>query len=379
MALNAALEARKLRQRCVDCHAELTRVYRPKCPRCGGMVEIHYDLARARIGDHGGAAERYFDLLPLEDRSHLLDCGEGETPCVHARALGEQLGLRHLYLKLESANPTRTTKDRMAAVVLSMFLELGVDEFVSSSTGNSSNALAHAIGRHPHFRMHLFLGAEFADRFRYPGRAVREHVLEGQDFTQAFEQARTFARHRALPFEAGFFNPARREGLKLAYLEAVDQVPREIDWYFQAVSSGMGVQGTVKAGCELQALGRIRRPPRLVCVQQSGCAPIVTAFEADSPSMTPEHVVARPSGIAKAILRGDPSGSYPYLYATLKANGGAALAVSAAEILAAQARLQALEGLRCGLCAAATVAALARAVARGLVEPDQCVLLNLTD
>ncbi len=38
----------------------------------------------------------------------------------------------------------------------------------------------------------------------------------------------------------------RREGLKLAFLEAAEQVPGPIDWYVQAISSGMGVYGTMQ-------------------------------------------------------------------------------------------------------------------------------------
>lgn len=372
---------RALIHRCQGCGRSFPHGYTPRCPACGGLVDVLYDLGSTRLYDSDVSLERFFDLLPIRDPAHLLPLGNGRTPCVRAGALGESIGLDHLYLKVESKNPTGTTKDRMAAVVLSMFHELALSEFVSSSTGNSSSALSYAIARHPRFRMHLFVGEAFRGRVRFsegnPGVVL--HVMNGLPFTETFNHARDEARRLGLPFEGGFFNPARREGLKLAYLEAVDQVPGEIDWYFQAVSSAMGVHGTWKGAKELLAIGRIARPPRMVCVQQESCCPMVRAYEEGSPVIREHHIVRNPSGIAQAILRGDPSGSYPYVYQMVRESGGTFVRVSEAEIHEGQARLQGLEGIACGYCGAATIAAAAKLVRQGTLRPDETVLLNLTD
>jgi threonine synthase len=372
------LTSKRIRHYCVDCGAEFPHGFTPRCPRCRGMVEVEYDLAHATIRESDRPLERYFDLLPILDREHLLSVGEGNTCCRHAGRLGEALGLDRVYLKIESTNPTGTTKDRMAATVLSMFHELGLREFVTCSTGNSSNALAHAIRRHPHFRMHLFMGEAFRARFRYEGPGVEVHALDGMDFSDAFKHARDLAHARGLPFEGGFFNPARREGLKTAYFEAVDQIPGDIDWYFQASSSAMGVNGTAKGAGELLAMGRIRRIPRMVCVQQESCSPIVSAFEEGSPTIQPHHIVERPRGIAEAILRGNPSGCYPYVYRMLRDTNGVAVRVSETEILEAQQQVLELEGVACCTDAATTVAALRPLAAAGTVQRHEVALLNLT-
>lgn len=369
----------KLIQRCNRCNIMIPRIYKPRCPVCAGMVEIHYNLSRAQIRDSDNPVERYFDILPIVEPENYLDLGAGRTPCAQAPVLGDSMGLKNIFLKLESYNPTGTTKDRMAAVVLSMFRELGIKEFVSSSTGNSSNALAYGIQQKPYFVMHLFIGGAFADRLCHTPNGVKLYVLSNSNFTEAFNYARSFAQRNNVAFEAGFFNPARREGLKLAYLEAVDQIPMEIDWYFQAVSSAMGVHGVAKGAMELQALKRIRRVPRMVCVQQESCAPIVRAFEEDCPAVREHHIVRDPDGIAKAILRGDPSGCYPYVYEMLKATNGHAVSVTEAEIRDAQTQLERFENLSCGITAATTIAALQKLATRGVVQREDCVLLNLTD
>ena len=233
---------RTLIHECQRCGRRFDHGFTPRCLSCQGLVEVIYDLESVQLYDSFITSQRFADLLPICDRANLLFLGEGNTPCVHAGRLGESLGLDRLYLKVESANPSGTTKDRMAAIVLSLFKELGVREFISSSTGNSSSALARGIELYPRFVMHLYVGGAFSDRVRFgAGNAgVHMHVMENMSFSDSFNHAKSEAARLSLPFEAGFFNPARREGLKLAYFEAVEEIPTAIDWCVQAVSSAMG-------------------------------------------------------------------------------------------------------------------------------------------
>ena len=375
------LSGRSMVHQCRDCGRQFNHGFTPRCPSCTGLVDILYDLNAVRLPESSVTSARFADLLPLQDRSNLLFLGEGQTPCVHAKRLGRAIGVEHLYLKVESKNPTGTTKDRMAAVVLSMFKELGVTEFVSSSTGNSSSALARGIQMYPFCTMHLFVGEAFSDRVRYvndnPGVVI--NVMPGLSFTDTFNHARAEAKRRGVPFEGGFFNPARREGLKLAFLEATEQVPTPIQWYFQAVSSAMGTYGTWKGAQELLALKRISALPKLVCVQQDSCCPMVKAFDEGSSEIQEHHVFHNPTGIAKAILRGNPSGCFPYVNSIVRESGGTMVSVSEADILAARARVKELEDMDAGYCGAATIAAVTALASRGAIDPGETVLLNLTD
>lgn len=377
----ALVPKKVLVHQCRRCGRRYPHGYTPRCIACGDLVEVQYDLGAARLYDSPVVMERYFDLLPIRQPDSLLPLGEGNTPCVHAAVLGASLGLERVYLKLESQNPTGTTKDRMAAVVLSLFNELGIAEFVNSSTGNTANSLAYGIRRYPRFKMHLFIGAAFQEGVRFANGNPRVvlNVLEGMSYAEVSNYARGEAKRRRLPFEAGFFNPARREGLKLAYFEAVEQVPDEIRWYVQAVSSAMGAYGTWKGAKELQGLGKAHVLPRIVCVQQESCCPMVKAFEEGSPVIKRHHIVPNPGGIAKAILLGDPSDCYPYVYEMVQESGGTFARVSEIEIREAQARLAEIEGVHCGYTAATTVAALIRMASQGAIRADETVLLNLTD
>lgn len=341
------------------------------------MSDVEYDLDAATLRDSANPYERFFDLLPVEDPA-LLPAARF-TPTVHATALGEKLGLPWLYLKDETGLPTGSTKDRMADVALAYLYESGVHTFATSSTGNSSSAYAHAIARFPELTMYVFTGEDFRGRLAIEAAdRIVDVVLRDGTFVEAFELAGEFARRRGVVAERGFFNPGRREGLKLAWLEAAEQVPRSIDWYVQAVSSAMGVYGVYKAAGELCALGLLERAPRLLCVQQDTCAPMVTAWRDGSEEIRPADVVPRPTGIAEAILRGDPTRAYPHVRRIVLESGGTFVSVSEHEIRDAFDLVEELEGITPCFAAAAAVAGLSKLRLEGCVDETETVLVNLT-
>ena len=66
----------------------------------------------------------------------------GMTPLVPAPRLAEELGIGELWLKLDTANPTHSFKDRVVAVAARKAQELGLDTLSCSSTGNLAGAVA---------------------------------------------------------------------------------------------------------------------------------------------------------------------------------------------------------------------------------------------
>jgi threonine synthase len=331
---------------CVLCGAEDGELTRWRCRHCGGAMDAIYDLTGVSIVDSPDPLARYAALLPVRDRSALVWTGEGNTDTIHAENLGRRLGLSALFVKDETANPTRSTKDRMASVALARFAELGVRSLALASTGNSSTAYVRAAYLLGGFDLHIFVGEKFRTRLTYadhPG--VRTYVIES-DFVAAGEYAKRFCAARGMLFEGGFFNPARREGLKLAYLEAFDQLPEPPRYVFQAVSSGMGLLGAYKGAVEYRELGRLGTLPAFVGVQQDSCSPMARAYRAGLSSLDKQYVVPNPSGIAEAILRGDPTQAYPYINTICRSTGGQIVEVSTEDIRAAHRLVLDLEGLR---------------------------------
>jgi threonine synthase len=378
--MNNSLQRRRapFRTECIQCHKQLTDSFYSFCPDCGAMSDVIYDLAAVELRDSPNPYHRFIDLLPVRD-SALLPHDARYTPTVHAERLGAKLGMSNLYLKNETVLPTSTTKDRMAAISLAYLYECGVRQFATSSTGNSSTAYAAAIARIPALLMYVFTAASFRERLALPSSSqIADIVLNDGSFVDASAAAADFARMHGIVPEAGFFNPGRREGLKLAWLEASEQVAAPIDWYVQAVSSAMGMYGVYKAASELRTLGLAGGVPRLLGVQQDSCAPMVTAWSDRSGHIRPSDVVQRPAGIAPEILRGDPTRAYPEVRRIVIESNGTLMTVSEAEIREARRWVGELENIRVGFAAAAAVAGVAKARRRGDIARDETVLVNLT-
>jgi threonine synthase len=367
-----------MRQFCTVCGNAQGNDYRPFC-QCGGMVEVEYDLKKAAFRDSPNPYVRYADLLPSESSPDRIPKNTRFTATIHATRLGAHLGMPSLYLKDETALPTRSTKDRMAVVSLAYLWERGVRSFCTSSTGNSSSAYAHAIRAFPGMHLHLFTAEDFVRRVQHADHdQVTHYGLRGASFVDAFNYAGIHAGANGLVSERGFFNPGRREGLKLAFFEASEQIPIPIDWYVQAISSAMGVYGTYKGAKELLALGRIDRLPKLLCVQQDRCAPMVNAYREGAATIQPHHIVPRPRGIAEAILRGDPTRAYPLVRGIVVESGGDFVSVSDDEIRQARRMVEEMEGALPCFSASTAVAGLIKQVRNGSFPVKDTVMINLT-
>ena len=133
---------------CTRCGNELQLEGIGACPRCFGPLEPVYDVDELRRTLTREAVEagppslwRYSPLLPVQTPAEPR-LAPGLTPLVPATRLAEHLGVAELYLKLDTANPTHSFKDRVVAVACAKAQELGLDTLACSSTGNLANAVA---------------------------------------------------------------------------------------------------------------------------------------------------------------------------------------------------------------------------------------------
>jgi threonine synthase len=197
-------------------------------------------------------------------------------------------------------------------------------------------------------------------------------------YVDASAEACRFAADNGIHLDAGFFNWARREGLKLAYLEALDQMGCDPDVVVQAISSGMGMLAAHKGMREYCQLGRLDRMPRFLMAQEDTCAPAASAWRAGRAEATAADRVEHPTGLATAILLGDVTPYYPYLHRIATQTGGGIVAVSRDELVEARRLLVELEALDVCYASAATVAAVRNEVAAGRIDAGETVLVNLS-
>jgi threonine synthase len=368
----------KFRLGCDDCGWSGPPAPVFRCPRCDGAVEARINLARVTLQPADQPEFTYFDLLPLYSPDYVQRGASRATPCRHAKRLGAAIGLPQLWIKDESRQPTGSTKDRAAAVVLAVFRQFGITQFVCASTGNTAIALARAAGQDESIRGHFFCSASSADHElidRSNGNTVT--IIDGS-YADAMRAAREYAAERGIFAEGGFFNWARREGLKLAYLEAFDEMTTQPDVVVQAISSGMGIMAAHKAVTEYMSLGRLTRSPRFLMVQPDTCAPMARAWHEGRDALTDDDVIANPEGLASAILLGDGQASYRYMWDIARASGGSIIDVTQLQLIEARGMLRELEGHDVCYSSAATVAAVCKEAAAGRLGEDQVVLVNLT-
>jgi len=131
--------AREITLVCRECGRECGPGFRYVCGECFGPLDVKYGGAeptRAGIAAGPQTYWRYAELLPVMDRRHVVDIGAGMTPLTRAKRLGEALGLKNLYVKNDSVNPTFSFKDRPAGVAVSRSRELGLPAVGCASTGN---------------------------------------------------------------------------------------------------------------------------------------------------------------------------------------------------------------------------------------------------
>ena len=103
--------------RCPKCgHEEVSRTVF-QCAECRSILEIQVNIDHLIRSDYETMRRsrdrsiwRWFDFFPVEERSSIVSLGEGDTPLIHARRLGEKIGVANLYLKNDTVLPDRITQ-----------------------------------------------------------------------------------------------------------------------------------------------------------------------------------------------------------------------------------------------------------------------------
>jgi threonine synthase len=317
------------------------------CLDCNRSLLACYDLVAARAAwdrDSLAAREptlwRFRKVLPVRVVSKAIKLGEGYHPLLHARRLGEVLGLPHLYIKDEGINPTGSFKARGLCMAVSRAWELGVEEVVIPSAGNAAGAMA-AYAARAGLRAHVFMPADVPQPFRLECQALGADVIlvEGLITDCGREAQKGSVRH-------GWFavstlkEPYRLEGKKTMGYELAEQFNWRLpDVIIYPTGGGTGLIGMWKAFAELSELGWIdEHRPRMVAVQSEGCAPIPRAFHAGDKFAAPwegAHTVAAGLRVPSAV------GDFLMLRA-LRESHGTAVAVSDGALVGGQMRMGSL-------------------------------------
>lgn len=350
------------------------------CPACGKVLLARYDLdtlkqkfSRDDLNTRDFTLWRWHELLPVRDEKNIVTLGEGGTPLLHARNLGRTHDFPNLYIKEEGLNPTGSFKARGMAVAISRAKELGVTRVATPSAGNAAGALA-AYGAAAGMETYVFMPYDAPEINKLESFVTGAHVyLVNGLISDAGKIVKTLAPTRGWFDVSTLKEPYRAEGKKTMGLELAAQLDWELpDAIIYPTGGGTGIVGMWKAFDELEQLGWIGSArPKMISVQAEGCAPIVTAFNAN-------EKVAKPWQNARTLADGlrVPSPFADYLILKIiRASHGTALAVNDDEIRAAMFELARAEGLFAAPEGAATYAAFKRLAANGSLKPHERVVL----
>jgi threonine synthase len=368
--------------KCRECGKKYEPQFRYICEECFGPLDVIYDTSNVRkdifVSRQDKTYWRYFELLPIADKGNIVNLNAGFTPLQHANRLGKEIGgLKNLYIKNDSVNPTFSFKDRPAGVAVSRAKEIKLKAVGCASTGNLASATAaHAAKaelpcyifapsdiEHVKILQALSYGAEFV-------------TVDGT-YDDANRVASVIGDSKGIGIVNINMRPYYVEGSKTLAFEVAEQMNWQVpDHLIIPVGSGAMLNAICKGFEELERLGFINNVANLkiTAAQPHGCAPVVSAFKRKSNDVIP---VERPETIAKSLAIGDP-GDGLYVLKRLRQYNGIAEEATDEEIIDGILRLAKTEGIFTEPAGGVSVAVLRKLIEDGEIDNDETVVCYIT-
>jgi len=343
-------------------------------------LEVAYDfgpITRSEIESGPPSIWRYRKLLPVpSDVDEHPNTEPGLTRLIRADRLGKALGLRHLWVKDDTGNPTHSFKDRVVAVALAAARQLGFQVLACPSTGNLANAVAAAAARAGWESVVLIPSS--LERAKVLTTAVYDGALIAIDGT--YDDVNRLATELAAEHEDWAFvnvnvRPYYAEGSKTLGYEVAEQLGWRLpDQIVVPIASGSQLTKVDKGFRELTELGLVPPSPyRVFGAQATGCSPVSAAFKAGSDVVIP----VRPNTIARSLAIGAPADG-PYVLDAVRRTGGAIEDVTDAEVVEGIRLLARTEGIFAETAGGVTVACARKLVEAGQLDPDAETVLLIT-
>jgi len=358
--------------KCVTCGRDfpIEHNHQQTCPDCGeekGTLDYCFDLEHVQSEWQRpksvirGLAE-WLPILPINSGSSLPSLPIGPTPLISADSLARHIGIRTLYLKLDSFLPSCSLKDRASALALAQAREWKAPLIAAASTGNAASSLATLSASTGQCAV-LFVPAD-APIAKLAQIAVHGGVLIRlrTSYDKAFDIAMELSRENGWYIRSTAINPILSEGKKTAALETAAQLSFHTDApWFVSIGDGCIYGSFFKGLFELLQLEWIHEMPRLMGVQAEGAAPVAHAWMNRSRFIEPLQTI---DTCADSIAVGHPRDWVKALRAAER-SGGSVMTVSDTLIREAGILLARHAGVLAEPAAAASFAGVLAAVESG--------------
>src|SRR5580698_7046079 len=367
---------------CRECGATVPLGPFYACAECFGPLEVGYDFPRLTRADIESGPQniwRYAPLLPVPaDIASRPNIEPGYTKLVRADGLAAELGMRRLWIKDDSGNPTHSFKDRVVAVALAAATEMGFKVLACPSTGNLANAVAAAAAR-AGIRSVVMVPANLEEQ-----KIVTTAVYGGTFVTVDgnYDDVNRLASELAGEHEDWAFvnvnvRPYYAEGSKTLGFEIAEQLGWRIpDQIVVPVASGAQLVKIDKGFSEFAELGLVEgKPWKVFGAQATGCSPVSEAYANGWDVVRP----VKPDTIAKSLAIGNPADG-PYVLDVVRRTGGAVADVSDEEVVDSMGLLARSQGVFGETAGGVTVGVLRKLLAAGQLDPDaETVIINSGD
>jgi threonine synthase len=365
---------------CRECGHRVPLAAEFACAECFGPLEVAYEfgnVTRADIEAGPRSIWRYRKLLPVpSDVDTQPNTDPGLTRLVKADRLAAALGVRSLWVKDDTGNPTHSFKDRVVAVALAAARQLGFTVLACPSTGNLANAVAAAAAR-AGWNSVVLIPASL-ERAKVLTTAVYDGTLIAVEGT--YDDVNRLATELAAEHEDWAFvnvnvRPYYAEGSKTLGYEVAEQLGWRLpDQIVVPVASGAQLTKVDKGFRELGELGLVEPTPyRVFGAQATGCSPVAAAFKAGLDVVSP----VRPNTIARSLAIGAPADG-PYVLDAVRRTSGAVEDVSDEEVIAGIRLLARTEGIFAETAGGVTVATAKKLIETGRLDPDAETVLLIT-
>jgi len=365
---------------CRECKKDYKSTFKYICDDCFGPLDVKYDfpsVSKNTFVTREKTYWRYFELLPIEQKTNIVSIDAGMTPLTKAENLGKKLGLKNLYIKNDSVNPTFSFKDRPAGIAVSKAKEFGLSAVGCASTGNLASATA-AHAAKGGFPCHIFAPSdiEMAKITQALSYGANYIAVDG-----TYDDANRIAAQIGDSKGIGIVNINMRsyyvEGSKTLAYEVAEQLDWQVpDQLIVPVGSGAMLNAICKGFEELQQISLLNDVSNMhmIAAQPHGCAPIVDAFKKNSSEVIP---VENPDTIAKSLAIGDP-GDGRYVLKRLQQYNGSAEESNNKEILDAILLLAKTEGIFTEPAGGVSVSVLQKMVEQGKIDSNDKVVCYVT-
>lgn len=369
--------------KCRECGIEYEPQFKYICEECFGPLDVQYNfpsnINREVLSSRKEKSYwRYFEMLPVANKNNIVNLQAGLTPLQKADRLAKEMGgLKNLFIKNDSVNPTFSFKDRPAGIAVSRAKEIKLRAVGCASTGNLASATAAhaAVAELP---CYIFAPSDIehvkiAQALSYGG----EFVAVDGTYDDANRVASIIGDSKGIGIVNINMRPYYVEGSKTLAYEVAEQLDWQIpDNLIIPVGSGAMLNAICKGFEELLMLGLVDHKTdfKITAAQPHGCAPIVDAFKKKTDQVIP---VEKPDTIAKSLAIGDP-GDGLYVLKRLNQYNGMAEEVTDEEIIDGILLLAKTEGIFTEPAGGVAVAVLKKLVEEGKIDKDERIVCYIT-